>query len=273
MRSGKPQGALVGRKTFVEQEVIETDVLGKSNSKAIEVVKKKSLLDMVLQKFHNLNNRTIGRKFYTVSDNNNYILLEKTLLSLPLVNNNQFLDSEIASRWDLLEHAFENIHNVESLDVDEYRKRIIKKEKRIPLTGLIATLEGYQQGRCFYCGEPLFDIEVDHVISYNALRHNEIWNLVLAHSFCNQNKSDNNPSLSYVKNLIKRNENFIASSHPIKNTLVRLLGTTSALREQKILHDYKYAIGAIPRMWGGDPNYDPGKDEFYKQVVHFGSEV
>lgn len=272
MKNGKPQGAILGRKTIVEQEVIASAV--KPNSKTIDIIKKKSLLEMVLQKFHNLNQKPVGKKFYTISDDSSYLILEKNLADLPLVSNNQFLDSEISSRWDLLEHAFENIHKVESLDVDEFCRRIVKKEKRIPLTGLIETLEGYQQGRCFYCGEPLFEIEVDHVIPYSALKHNQIWNLVLAHSFCNQNKSDNVPPLQFINNLIQRNEYFIASSHPIKNTIIELLGPTRSLREKNTLDSYKYAKGAIVRIWGGNPNYDPAKDEFYKLVIRsIGSEI
>ena len=100
----------------------------------------------------------------------------------------------------------------------------------------------------------MFDIEVDHVIPYNALKHNEIWNLVLAHSFCNQHKSDNLPPLQFVNNLIQRNEYFIASSHPIKNTLIELLGATESLRRQTILNNYRYAKGAIVRTWRGNPN-------------------
>ena len=92
--------------------------------------------------------------------------------------------SELASRWDLLEHAYELIHEVEPLDVNEYLTHVIKHEQRKELTPLIPTLNGYQQGRCFYCGEELYEIEVDHVILYQALMHNEIWNLVLSHSFC-----------------------------------------------------------------------------------------
>ena len=118
MKSGKPQGAMLGRKTFVEQEIMEANIAGKPKSKAIEVIRMKSLSDMVLQKFHNLNQKPIRKKFYTLSDDNSYLVLEKSLLNLPVIDNSQFLDSEISSRWDLLEHAFENIHTVESLDVE-----------------------------------------------------------------------------------------------------------------------------------------------------------
>jgi hypothetical protein len=273
MKNGKPQGATLGRRTVVEQEVLASNN-GRPSSNTIEVIKKRSLLEMVLQKFHNLNNTSREVKFYNVSEDNSYLHLEKNLLDLAIIDNFHFLESEIGSRWDLLEHAFENIHHVESLDVDEYLKRIVKKEKRIDLTGLIETLEGYQNGRCFYCGEPLFDIHVDHVLPYSALRHNDIWNLVLAHSFCNEQKSDNIPPLHFVEKLIQRNEYFIASSHPLKNTIIEQLGTTVIDRSKQILKDYRYVRGAIVRIWGGNPNYDPSMDEHYKRMIGwFASEV
>jgi hypothetical protein len=83
---------------------------------------------MVLQKFHNLNQKPVRNKFYKISDDKSYLILEKNLADLVLIENHEFLDYEISSRWDMLEHAFENIHKVESLDVDEYLRRIIKKE-------------------------------------------------------------------------------------------------------------------------------------------------
>ena len=115
---------------------------------------------------------------------------------------------------------------------------------------------------------------MDHVIPYNALKHNDIWNLVLAHAFCNEQKSDNVPPLHFIEKLIQRNEYFIASSHPLKNTIVEKLGLTPFNRSKKIIDDYRYAKGAIVRIWGGNPNYDPSKDEFYKLVIRsFASEV
>lgn len=62
----------------------------------------------------------------------------------------------------------------------------------------------------------LMQSTVDHVITYQALMHNKFWNLVLADTFCNENKSDNITPLHYVENLIARNEFFISSAHPLK---------------------------------------------------------
>jgi 5-methylcytosine-specific restriction endonuclease McrA len=269
VKNKKPQGAVLGRKTYIEQEIEGVLYTGKSLEKALEVIKQKSLNDMVLKKFHNLNEQPIEIKFYTVSENTNTINLNKKLLELANYDSNQFFQKEIDSRWALLEHAFHNIHKIELLDADEYLKYVIHAEKRMPLTSLVNTLEGYQQGYCFYCGQNLYDIEVDHVIPYNAIKHNEIWNLVLSHSFCNQNKSDNVPSLHYIEKLITRNEFFIHSSHPIKDTLIRKLGNSEQQRRNEIIRQYQYAKNLIVRMWGGNDNYNPAEDDHFKRVVNY----
>lgn len=274
VKAGKPQGGSVGNKTYLEQEIFDVINIGKKEELALEVIKKKSLQKMVLQKFHHLDNRLIPVKFYELADNNNSMILTKNLLDLPVSSEHQHFNSEITSRWDLLEHAFTNIHNIESLDVDQYLQHVIKAEKRTVLTSLINTLIGYQHGKCFYCGEELYDIEVDHVIPYKALRHNQLWNLVLAHSFCNQNKSDNVTPIHYIENVIKRNEFFIDSSHPLKNTLIRQLGLNQKQRRDKILSEYKYAKDMIVRVWGGHDKYDPSLDPYYKMAVKYiGSRV
>lgn len=274
VKAGKPQGGILGKKTYVEQEIFQVINAGKNEELALEIIKNKSLKEMVLQKFHNLNERQIPDKFYTLTDNNRNMILTRNLLEIPNAAGYQHFDSEITSRWDLLEHAFTNIHNIESLDVDQYLQHIIKAEKRTVLTSLVNTLIGYQHGKCFYCGEELYDIEVDHVIPYKAIRHNQIWNLVLAHTFCNQNKSDNVTPKHYIDNMIKRNEFFINSSHPLKDTLIRQLGLKKEQRQETVLSEYKYAKNMIVRMWGGHDKYDPSLDPYYKMAVKYiGSRV
>jgi hypothetical protein len=266
---GKQQNGQLGKKTYVEQEIDSVIHAGKSKSSALEVVKSKSLANMVLVKFHNLNNREIPKRFYTLSEDKRYLILHNNLLDLFLKDQNQFLQSEINSRWDLLEHAFENIHNIESLDVDEYLEHIRRKQRRTNLTKLVPLLEGYQHGRCFYCNEDLYEIKVDHVIPYQAVMHNEVWNLVLAHGFCNDGKLDAIPPVHYLENLIARDEFFISSSHPLKDTLVRELGANPNERRQKIMKEYSYAKGKIVHIWGGNDKYDPSKDPYYRLWVRF----
>jgi HNH endonuclease len=265
-KTGRSQLATKGRLTYVERELQEISSGVKNREQSLPIVKKNALSDMVLKRFNVLNNRVISEPFYTVTQSD--LILNENLLSIVEErSDHDVLVNELHSRWDLLEHAFEQSNNIELLDVDQNLQYIRKQEKRTNLTKLVPTLIGYQQNRCFYCGEELYDIVVDHMIPYQAVRHNKQWNLVLAHDFCNENKSDNLPSIHFVENLIKRNEYFIASSHPIKDTLVADLGFTARARMKETLKAYNFAKNKIGRMWGGDPHYNPQKDRFYREWV------
>jgi hypothetical protein len=267
---GKPQLAWKGRFTDVEQKIHEINFGKKKKEDSLEFIREKPLKNMVFKHFNVLNRSPIKEPFFTLSDNARYLVLHPNLLSLadnkeqPLI-----LHGELSSRWDLLEHSFEQTNNIESLDVDEYLKHILTKVKRSNLTNLIPTLNGYQQNRCFYCGEELYDTHVDHVIPRQALMHDEIWNLVLAHGFCNLDKQDDLPPPHFINNLIARNEFLIESAHPIKDTLIQQLGKTPAQRKLKIQNEYVYAKGKIGRVWRGNNRYDPSKDQFYRGWVRY----
>lgn len=268
-KNGKPQLGLQGRKTEIEKELMQIELAGKDVSKSLEVIKRKCLLDMVLLKFNNLNRHQIAQPFYHVSDSQQYLHLNDNLLNLFAGEKNQYLLGEIHSRWDLLEHAFETINDIGLIDSDYELEYLLNREKRNNLTKVIPAIEGYQHGRCFYCGELLYDIEVDHVIPYSVLQHNKPWNLVLAHCSCNQNKSDNIPPEYYIKHLIIRNEFLIQSGHPLKETIIKDTGKTPMEREAFIRHQYKYAKDKIRRFWNGNSKYIIKEDEFYRKMVRF----
>ena len=267
--TGKPQLGMSGRKTVVEHELDAIAAGVKQKGDTLETIRINALQNMVLQRFNVLNNRTIRQPFFHLADGGRYLALSDGLLSL---SEDQValrsLNDELVSRWDLLEYAFEHTHRNEELDADELLNYIRRREERTNLTGLIPTLNGYQQGRCFYCGEELYETAVDHVIPYQAVLHNQIWNLVLAHSFCNENKSDNLPPLPFVENLIARNEYFIASAHPIKDTLIQQLGRTPMIRRKKSMDQYMFAKRKIGRIWGGSDSYDPRRDNYYREWVN-----
>jgi 5-methylcytosine-specific restriction endonuclease McrA len=268
-QNGKPQLKLQGRKTYVERELQEIQFAGKDVSKSLEVIKRKCLLDMVLKRFNNLNRHQITQPFYTVSEDEQFLNLNQNLLGLFEGEKNQSLLQEIRSRWDLLEHAFETINNIGLIDSDAELEYLLHREKRNNLTKVIPALEGYQQGRCFYCGELLYDIEVDHVIPYSVLQHNKPWNLVLSHCDCNQNKSDSIPPEYYIRHLIIRNEYLIRSEHPLRDTLIKDTGKTLLDREAFVNHQYVYAKDKIRRFWNGDSKYIIKEDEFYRKMVRF----
>lgn len=266
-KNGQPQLGRIGRKTYVEHEVDAIRV-GKNLEESIGIIKNNALLGMVLQKFHTLYDQPVPKPFYEITEGGRYLVLTDDLRTIFSTNEtkNELLP-ELNSRWDLLEFAFSDGRKSEYLDVDTYLEKIIRKEKRTTLTQLIPTLQGYQQNRCFYCGEQLYDIAVDHLIPYQAVMHNDVWNLVLAHDWCNAQKSDNLPPKHFIENLIARNEYFISSSHPIKDTLIKQLGTTPQKRREKVQKEYIFAKGKIVRIWGGNDKYDPKEDKFYRNWV------
>lgn len=272
-KSGKPQIMMLGRQTFVEQEIDKLRAGVGSREKSVQIVKEKALKNMVLQKFHTVFNRPVPEPFYTLSDDQRHLFLQDSLLGVFADHQNGVLGDELLSRWDLLEHGFSDSKRAEQIDVDEKLEYVRKAESRIPLTPLIPVLNGYQRGRCFYCGEELYSpIHVDHVIPFAAVWHNEIWNLVLAHEQCNESKSDNIPPKHFVENLIARNEFVLRSDLPLKEELKKVLGSTPKLRREKVESQYSYARKKIVRVWGGNDKYDPKRDLFYKSwIIHLGN--
>jgi CRISPR/Cas system Type II protein with McrA/HNH and RuvC-like nuclease domain len=137
------------------------------------------------------------------------------------------------------------------------------------VTHLRSVLHGYQQGRCFYCGEviPTGAGHVDHVIPRQFVQHDEPWNLVLAHALCNEQKSDLLPSERSIAMLAVRNEHLIASNHPLKQQLTVQLGSTPEQRRQTVLHTYQDAKQVMPHTWEQVRRFDPATDVLYQTVI------
>ena len=269
LKNGKPQMLTQGRKTTVEQVLDEVSVGKITTEKALDSIKTNALKNMVLQKFHTLNKKKITRPFYTLSDDQRYLHLNDNLLNLFADNQNKELGEELDSRWSLLEHGFSDARKGESLEVDEALEYVRNKEQRTNLTRLIPVLQGYQQNTCFYCGQELYSpIHVDHVIPYQAIKHNEIWNLVLSHEFCNEDKSDNLPPKQFIESLIARNEFVLRSDLPLKEELKKVLGNTHLERRDKVERQYDFAKRKIVRIWRGNEKFDPQRIESYKKLVN-----
>lgn len=269
LKNGKPQMLTQGRKTTVEQVLDEVSVGKITTEKALDSIKTNALKNMVLQKFHTLNKKKIKKPFYTLSDDQRYLHLNDNLLNLFADNQNKELGEELDSRWSLLEHGFSDARKGESLEVDEALEYVRNKEQRTNLTRLIPVLQGYQQNTCFYCGQELYSpIHVDHVIPYQAIKHNEIWNLVLSHEFCNEDKSDNLPPKQFIESLIARNEFVLRSDLPLKEELKKVLGNTYLERRDKVEKQYDFAKRKIVRIWRGNENFDPQRIESYKKLVN-----
>jgi 5-methylcytosine-specific restriction endonuclease McrA len=117
--------------------------------------------------------------------------------------------------------------------------------RRVLVTSCRDALNGYQQGKCFYCSAQISVIEkdtladVDHFFPHTLRRTelgeavNGVWNLVLACSSCTRGaggKFDRVPGEGLLARLHARNEFLIASHHPLRETLILQTGATELAR-------------------------------------------
>ena len=262
-KDNKPQMGQVGKQTCVEKEIDAIRHRGKDISDSVRVVGKVALSDMVLQRFNTLFGNPIPQPFYQFDKGDKCLILNPNLLELCQSKEiKETLEKELFSRWDLLEHSFQRIHPV-PLIPDERLEYLQNWQERKNLTPLVPLLWGYQQGRCFYCREELYDVHVDHVIPHSSIGHNEVWNLVLADCNCNEQKLDTLPSWEFLEKMIMRNEYYIASSHPLKEEIIRCLGKTPIERKENVRKHYEITLRYKQRHWRGNPDYDPSRDEDY----------
>ena len=209
-----PQQATPARQTVMERIVALHQANKLSLDEAIQEVGANAFGD-VIHRFDNLgNNKSFKGKFYRFDFGKELILTDD--LHLIIETSRKELEEELDARWDLLEGAFSIQQENYILSNDLRLIYLEKGYKRKPLTNNIPFLQGYQGNICFYCGESFKygDIHVDHVLPRQVLHHDEIWNLVLSHGFCNEHKLDRLVGEHYIRKLIARNENIIGSNHP-----------------------------------------------------------
>jgi len=265
-----PQMGQIGKKTVMEHKLDEFRLGRITKEKAVKGITE-NVKGMVAQKFHTLKGLPIPRPFYTLSDDGYSIQPQNSLFNVFADNQNKHLNNEMDTRWDSLEIGYLQMQKSFSLDVDlekEGEEYIINKEERKNLTPLQPLLDLCQHNTCFYCGEELYKpIHVDHVIPYQAIKHNQIWNLVLSHEVCNEDKLDFIISPKFIEKLKDRNEFVIKHDLPWKQLLKKDLGNTQQQRSKKVDKEYSYAKRKIIRTWRGRNNYDPSEDQNWKKYV------
>ena len=263
---GMPQCGLVNRRTRMEQ-ICAAYRIGKiSEADAIQAVGEEAFSD-VIPRFHNLGKeQTLQGTFYEIDFGKKLVLTDALF---DVAADAAPYHDEIAARWSLLEGAYSIQAGNFQLANDIRDIYIANGYARTDLTGNIPFLQGYQGNRCFYCGEPMPGaVHVDHALPRQVLQHDEIWNLVLAHEFCNLQKEDRLIGPHFVQKLIARNENIMGSNHPWKKKIAELLGTTHAQRSHTTLEHYKNVSSVLGwNFWGGDAGYNPESDPFYSRLI------
>ena len=267
--SPMPQAGLKGRLTKMERIVGDYKAGKMGEGAAIERVGSEAF-DDVIRIFHNVMGvgDISGGLFYRYDFGKKIYLTDETH-SLALSSKDQ-LRQELSGRWGLLEGAFAKMHSNFSLSNDLRQIYIHNATERKNLTGNIEFLQGYQANACFYCGLPMVagDIHVDHLLPRQVVRNDDVWNLVLAHSHCNEHKSDMIVGRHYVEKLIQRNENVMGSNHPMKKEIEDKLGASAAKRRKATVAHYDN-VGAILswNYWNGDAEYRVDEDPFYKSLI------
>lgn len=215
----------------------------------------------VIDAFHVVNRGEIPIRFFTDErKNGGGIRLTDELFRLRERLQFGSLPQEIEARWRLVETAWQLkvARTALAVDVENEALVISRDGRRASLTSCRDALNGYQKGKCFYCfGDVSIEdssdrlADVDHFLPRTLLQSgvglhlDGVWNLVLACRNCNRGidgKSSRLPAKRFLERLDTRNEFFIISHHPLRETL---MAQTGASRDQRV----RFLNGAYSGAW------------------------
>jgi 5-methylcytosine-specific restriction endonuclease McrA len=175
-------------------------------------------------------------------------------------------DGETDARWRLVETAWATGLNpglVAPIEYDEDNQTLftMRKLRRRNVSGVVPSLSGYQDGRCAYCQQAMYQRGigkpiVEHVLPLVLRRErwegpplDAVWNLVLSCQPCNSDKWGRAPHENWMPWLQQRNDDLIASHHPLRQTLMAQTGNTAAVRAATLRAAYRLATERLPATW------------------------
>jgi len=222
----------------------------------------------VIDAFHNVNSAEIDKRFF-IDERKTAKGIRLTDNFYQLTQTAQFnnLVQETDARWRLVEQAWAMgvSRNLIALEYDQQEQLLFSRQqqRRINITSCRDSLNGYQKGRCFYCYRDISLqagddnlADVDHFIPWSLhARHanlNGVWNLVLACQSCNrghEGKFARIPSLQLLERLHHRNEYFINSHLPLRETLIQQTGSSSQQRHNFLQQRWQSALNALLHTW------------------------
>lgn len=220
----------------------------------------------VIDRFHIVNKQAIDKQFYVderIGKSKGGIRITDNFFKLAESEQFRSFENETESRWKLVEQGWKMklARNLISIEYDRELKTLYtgSQEHRVDITSCRDSLNGYQKGRCFYCYTSISVnkhdaniCDVDHFLPW-SLNHkvqniNGVWNLVLACQNCNRSKSDIIPKKDLLTRLHKRNEYFINSHLPLRETLLLQTGRTEPIRADFLQSAYsEVSIPGVPK--------------------------
>ena len=222
----------------------------------------------VIDAFHNVNQAEIDRRFF-LDERKTSKGIRLTDNFYYLTENDQFpnLIQETEARWRLVEEAWAMgvSRNLIAVEYDDDSQMLFSRrnDRRITITSCRDSLNGYQKGYCFYCFRPVSLVageeslaDVDHFLPWmlnkNISNLNGVWNLVLACQGCNRGakgKFARIPSTRLLQRLHDRNEYFINSHLPLRETLIQQTGNTATLRHNFLQRSWDTAKFTLLHEW------------------------
>ena len=222
----------------------------------------------VIDAFHYVNGGDISNRFFLDERKQSKgIRLTDNFYKLTEGTQFQNFKHETEARWKLVEQGWRMgvSRNLITVQYDAELKTLFTsdKERRVDITSCRDSLNGYQKGRCFYCfdeisvekgSENLAD--VDHFLPWTARDSfsnvNGVWNLVLACKECNRGENGKFaqvPSVELLRRLHKRNEYFINSHLPLRETMIQQTGKNEQQRSSFLQSQYNSAKQLLIHDW------------------------
>ena len=225
----------------------------------------------VLDAFHIVNGKEIERRFF-VDDrkNSKRIRLTDDLLELGSKEAGMVLLQETEARWLLVETSWSLgvSRNLIKADVENdllYSDQV----RRTNVTSCRDALNGYQKSKCFYCFREISVVsgsenlcDVDHFFPFDLKKKNVLnsvdglWNLVLSCKDCNRGKKGKFnlvPSRRLLERLDQRNEYYISSHDPLRDTILAQTGKLEVNRRSFLQQNFNLAKSYLIHEWSPKP--------------------
>ena len=229
----------------------------------------------VLDAFHIVNQGEVPYRFFVdqrVAEKG--IQLTDELRALQGSCHVKSLPKEVEARWRLVETAWSLGLGTHLIDVDHDGENpmllgSLATGRRIAVTPARDALCGYQKGECFYCFRTI-DLggvdhtapDVDHFFPHSLKKLgftsgvDAVWNLVLACRECNRGsggKFARVPALKFLDRLETRNNYYVSSHHPLRETIMAQTGFTDSERRTFLRSAYRQAKELLIHEWAPDP--------------------
>ncbi|MDA1369852.1 MAG: HNH endonuclease [Proteobacteria bacterium] len=220
----------------------------------------------VIDAFHKVSGNEVPRFFEDKRKDEKGIILTDNFYQLLKSSQSSNFGYEVESRWRLWETAISlgispNLIQVNA-DIESNELFVHNPEaRRISISSSRDALNGYQKGSCFYCSKDILieqgyenSCDVDHFFphklkSSGIMNVDQVWNLVLACKECNRGeggKFERIAHLDFLYALNDRNNYYVESHHPLRETIVNQTGRTESDRKAFLQSMYNGAVEAIP---------------------------